>query len=90
MWIEHEKDRIRWENGSRSSRARLCNREGNSSWDLVSPRPPVRRRGNPMKYQLTETESYNYLERTERNVREGDGTIILPLEEKLEGIQEDC
>ena len=43
-----------------------------------------------MKYQLTETESYNYLERTERNVREGDGTIILPLEEKLEGIQEDC
>lgn len=33
----------------------------------------------PDEYQLTETASGNYLDRTERNVKESDGTVILTM-----------
>lgn len=39
---------------------------------------------NP-KYQLTETPSTNYLERTEWNVRDSDATIIFTLSAELSG-----
>jgi hypothetical protein len=38
----------------------------------------------PKRYQLAETESAEYLERTQRNVADSDGTLILNLGE-LEG-----
>jgi Circularly permutated YpsA SLOG family len=37
------------------------------------------------KYRLTELATNSYPERTKRNVRESDGTIILSLNEKLSG-----
>lgn len=37
------------------------------------------------RYQLTETASASYLDRTERNVSDSDGTIIFTLTEKLSG-----
>jgi len=36
-------------------------------------------------YQLTETPSAKYLERTEWNVRDSDATVIFTLDEKLDG-----
>jgi hypothetical protein len=37
------------------------------------------------KYQLQETPSSNYLQRTEWNVRDSDGTVIFSLAERLTG-----
>jgi hypothetical protein len=37
------------------------------------------------KYRLTELATNSYPERTKRNVRESDGTVILSLNEKLSG-----
>lgn len=39
----------------------------------------------PSKYQLLETPSASYLQRTEWNVRDSDGTLIFTLSEKLDG-----
>jgi hypothetical protein len=39
----------------------------------------------PRRYQLTETPSDGYLQRTEWNVRDSDGTVILSLGETLTG-----
>lgn len=38
-----------------------------------------------MRYQLTETATANYLERTELNVRDSDVTLIFTMLEKLDG-----
>ena len=37
------------------------------------------------RYQLAETPSSNYLERTEWNVRDSDATLIFTLTDKLDG-----
>ena len=37
------------------------------------------------RYQLTETSTKNYPQRTEKNVREADGTVILTVSAKLTG-----
>lgn len=39
----------------------------------------------PAKYNLKETESENYAERTEKNVVDSDGTVILTVRDLLEG-----
>lgn len=39
----------------------------------------------PSQYQLQETPSTNYLQRTEWNVRDSDGTVIFSLAERLSG-----
>jgi hypothetical protein len=39
----------------------------------------------PMHYQLAETPSSSYLERTEWNVRDSDATLIFTLTDKLDG-----
>src|SRR5690349_3289616 len=39
----------------------------------------------PDRYALTELGSMSYLARTEKNVRESDGTVIFTLSEKLAG-----
>jgi hypothetical protein len=39
----------------------------------------------PAQYQLHETPSASYLQRTERNVRDSDGTIILTITRELTG-----
>jgi hypothetical protein len=50
---------------------------------------PKRRRSEdgtiPDQYQLQETPSGNYLQRTEWNVRDSDGTVISSLAERLSG-----
>ena len=39
----------------------------------------------PTQYLLTETPSTNYLQRTEWNVRDSDGTVIFTLSDRLSG-----
>ena len=39
----------------------------------------------PAKYQLQESQSKNYLQRTEWNVRDSDGTVIFTMEPHLSG-----
>jgi hypothetical protein len=39
----------------------------------------------PRRYRLTETPSHRYVERTEWNVRDSDGTVILSVREPLTG-----
>ena len=39
----------------------------------------------PPQYQLTETPSASYLQRTEWNVRDSDGTVIFTMAAKLGG-----
>ncbi len=39
----------------------------------------------PPQYQLTETPSSNYLQRTEWNVRDSDGTLVFTLDRELAG-----
>ncbi len=39
----------------------------------------------PPQYQLSETPSASYLQRTERNVRDSDGTVIFTIAAKLAG-----
>jgi hypothetical protein len=39
----------------------------------------------PSQYQLQETPSTNYLQRTEWNVRDSDGTVIFSIKEQLTG-----
>jgi hypothetical protein len=39
----------------------------------------------PPQYQLTETPSASYLQRTEWNVRDSDGTVIFTIAAKLAG-----
>jgi hypothetical protein len=39
----------------------------------------------PPQYQLTETPSASYLQRTEWNVRDSDGTVIFTMAAKLNG-----
>jgi hypothetical protein len=39
----------------------------------------------PARYELQETPTANYLERTERNVQESDGTIIFTMTRELAG-----
>jgi Circularly permutated YpsA SLOG family len=48
------------------------------------PKRQVGRRWRPRRYQLKETNSANYCERTERNVLDSEGTLIVNLGE-LEG-----
>lgn len=39
----------------------------------------------PLRYQLTETPSANYLQRTEWNVRDSDGTLVFTLAPEVTG-----
>ena len=40
----------------------------------------------PDQYQLTETPKSDYVQRTEWNVRDSDGTLIFSLSDKLSGV----